>query len=347
MANLVHASHELFRRPADERFESLADICRHCLHIKEQSRRIKEPGCELRPMLDDGQLALKINGHPSYRLNDWSFSQLCSLAGVGRDTLNRLQPETAVKVFDETLRQRTDDETEYQALVFDNTFIRSINGERYKRLWNADLVAMLMEFATDFTPPQKGFNGATGLYAGDQDMFCFMIDPAGWTEIGGEAFAPGFFIWNSEVGRRTVGVSTFWFQAVCQNHIVWDAVNVVEFTRKHTGKVCNSLSEIRAAIETLVAKRDERKDGFARVVTKAMETTYGDDAEGVQKLLAKAGFTRQMAKLASELAQEQGRFTIWSVVDALTRIARDETKYAGSRNEIDQQAASLLALASV
>ena len=55
-------------------------------------------------------------------------------------------------------------------------------------------------------------------------MFCFLIDPAGWTEIGGQAFAPGFFVWNSEVGSRSVGIETFWFQAVCQNHIVWDAV---------------------------------------------------------------------------------------------------------------------------
>jgi hypothetical protein len=36
-------------------------------------------------------------------------------------------------------------------------------------------------------------------------MFCFLIDPTGWTEINGEAFAPGFFLWNSEVGKRSVG----------------------------------------------------------------------------------------------------------------------------------------------
>ena len=78
---------------------------------------------------------------------------------------------------------------------------------------------MLREFAVDFQPPPKGFNGATGLYAGEQDMFCFLLDPAGWAEIDGEAFAPGFFVWNSEVGKATVGISTFWFQAICQNHV--------------------------------------------------------------------------------------------------------------------------------
>jgi hypothetical protein len=107
----------------------------------------------------------------------------------------------------------------------------------------------------DFQPPQQGFNGATGLYCGEQDLFAFLIDPLGWTEIGGEAFAPGFFIWNSEVGRRSVGIQTFWFEAVCANHIVWDAVEVVEFTRKHTANVHEALGEVRTIIENLIAKR--------------------------------------------------------------------------------------------
>ena len=64
-----------------------------------------------------------------------------------------------------------------------------------------------------------------------------MIDPTGWAEIDGQAFAPGFFVWNSEVGKRSLGIQTFWFQKVCQNHIVWDATEVVDFSRKHTANV--------------------------------------------------------------------------------------------------------------
>ena len=97
-------------------------------------------------------------------------------------------------------------------------------------------------------------------------MFCFLIDPTGWVEIAGEAFAPGFFVWNSEVGRRSVGILTFWFQSVCANHIVWDATEVVEYARRHTGKADNAFTEIRRIIESLVAKRDSRKDAFAAVV---------------------------------------------------------------------------------
>jgi Domain of unknown function (DUF932) len=204
---------------------------------------------------------------------------------------------------------------------------------------------MLREFATDFTPPQKAAQGGPGLYCGEQDMFVFMIDPTGWAEIEDQAFAPGFFIWNSEVGKRSIGVETFWFRAVCANHLVWDAVEVVEFSRKHTAKVHEAFGEMRRLIETLVQKRDERRDGFVRVMKKAMETRLGDNAEEVSKVLTQAGVQRALVKRALEIAQSQGRFTIFALVDALTRIA-GEMKNAGERTDADEKASRLLALAA-
>lgn len=343
MANLTRARDELFQRAPDECFGSLAQLSEHCRDTKDACHRLREPADQFSPVFEDGQIKMKINGYGAFTLNNWSFGQCCSLAGVAKDTLNRLRPSTAATVLTETLQQRADDDLELQALVFDDRQLRSINGESYKRLWNADLVAVLQEFATDFQPPQPGVTGGTGLYAGEQDLFCFMIDPNGWIEVNDEAFAPGFFVWNSEVGRRTVGVSTFWFQSCCQNHIVWDAIDVVEFTRKHTGKVRESLNQIRDAIQKLVEKRDERKDGFATVVEKAMKQKYGDDAEEVQSLLTKAGFTKALAKKATEKARQKGAFSIFAVVDALTQLAR-ESNFVGLRMDADQKAASLLSL---
>ena len=224
--------------------------------------------------------------------------------------------------------------------------LRSIHAASYTRLHNADLLDVVQEVATDFQPPPKGFNGATGLYGGEQDMFCFLIDPAGWTEIDGEAFAPGFFLWNSEVGcrsrrHRDVLVS----RRSVPNHIVWDATEVVEFSRKHTANVHDALSEIRRAIEALVRKRDERRDGFVKAVQRAMQTTLGTDAEEVQKVLSQHGVARGLAKEAIAIAQEKGRFTIFAMVDALTRIAGKMVN-AGERLGVDQKAAQLLALAA-
>ena len=169
-------------------------------------------------------------------------------------------------------------------------FVRQLDLDSYTRLWTLAVVNLIRDCATDFQPPQKGMNGATGLYAGEEDMFSFLIDPTGWTEIEGQAFAPGFFVWNSEVGKRSVGISTFWFQAVCQNHIVWDAVEVVELTRKHTAGVGSVLTDVRRSIDALVRRRDERRDGFVKVMTKAMREKLGDDAEGVMKERARTVF---------------------------------------------------------
>jgi hypothetical protein len=340
--NLTRASQELFKRTPDETFPSLQALMSYCRDQKAEGKDRWLPPRGLRATPEDGRLVLAPDEGERFAMNDWSFTQLCGLAKVSKETVNRLTPETASRVFAETLPDTNKPVQLYHA----GTWLRSVHGVNYTRLYNADVVAMLMEFAVDFGPPPVGLNGATGLYAGEQDMFCFLIDPTGWAEVEGEAFAPGFFVWNSEVGKRSVGVSTFWFQAVCRNHIVWDATDVLEITRKHTGKVGEALADIRRAVEQLVEKRDSRRDGFVSVIKKAMETTLGDDADEVLKILAEKGIAKSLAKHAVDLARAQGRFTVFSVVDALTRLAGDAL-YAGERHEADQKAASLLKLVAV
>ncbi|MBI1826060.1 MAG: DUF932 domain-containing protein [Planctomycetes bacterium] len=339
MQNLTHAHNELFRRGADESFPSLLALWDHCQKRRESSIDHWHPPQSLRPSVQEGRFTLAFNGDRPFEMNDWSFAQLCRLAGVSKDTLNRLTPQTAGRVLDETLPTS---EKPVQILTAGES-VRSIHGVAYTRLWDVDLLTMLREFATDFTPPQEASTGGTGLYCGEQDMFCFMIDPTGWAEIDGEAFAPGFFLWNSEVGRRSVGVQTFWFQSCCQNHIVWDAIDVAEFSRKHTANVHESLNQIRTMIADLVELRDQRRDGFVNVIKKAMSTTLGINTEEVLKILDRQGITKTLAKQALELARQRGRFTIFSVVDALTRLSV-KYSHAGERAEADEKAGRLLSL---
>ena len=87
MANLTHANRELFKRPPDERFASLADLSVHCQATKDCSRRVKEVSTEFRPVLHEGRMALKVNGNAPCFMNDWSFNQLCSIAGAAKDTV--------------------------------------------------------------------------------------------------------------------------------------------------------------------------------------------------------------------------------------------------------------------
>ncbi len=361
MTCLTRARNELFRRTPDECFPSLIALWEHCQKRRESSLDHWHPPQSLHPTVNDRGLALAFGGEDPFHMNEWSFAQLCRLAGVSKDTINRISPQTACRAPEETLPSS---EKPVQILTKDSS-IRSIHGVAYTRLWDVDLLTMLREFATDFQPPQQagGSRGpavvsdedipfdpdpeppsGTGLYCGEQDMFVFMIDPLGWTEIDGQAFAPGFFVWNSEVGRRSVGVQTFWFQKVCANHLVWDAVEVVEFKRKHTANVHESLSEIRRIVASLVEKRDQRRDGFAQTIRKAMEAKLGATADEVMELLNRRGITKTLAKNAVETARRKGAMTVFAVVDALTRLS-GKMANAGERAEADEKAGQLLALA--
>ncbi len=349
MQNLTRAHHELFRRHPDERFGSLSDLWQHCQNTKQWStvRWVSPAEFAVEPS-DDG-LSLQVQGQPM-TLTDWSFMQLCSLARVSKDTVNRLSPETAARVFTETWPIGS---KPLQVFAAEDS-IRSVHQASYTRLYNAELLAAVREFAVGFQPPQEastdpsdgnGTPPATGLYCGEQDMFCFLIDPTGWVEIEGEAFAPGFFVWNSEVGRRTLGIQTFWFQAVCQNHIVWDAVDVCEYSRKHTANVHEALNNIQQMLARLVGLRDQRRDTFVNVIKKAMSTTLADKAEDMIEVLRKHGIQKAVANQALKIAQQQGKFTIYAFVDALTRLAGQEQN-AGDRTEADVKASTLLALAA-
>ncbi|MBA3312946.1 MAG: DUF932 domain-containing protein, partial [Planctomycetaceae bacterium] len=251
-------------------------------------------------------------------------------------------PKTAGKALEETLPYPPGGKP-YQVLSTGD-LIRSVHGTAYTRLWNADLLTAVAEAAPGFTAPPKADAGGSGLYCGEQDLFAFLIDPDGWVEIQGEQFAPGFFVWNSEVGRRSLGLQTFWFQRVCGNHIVWDVTDVTEFSRKHTANVRDGLDEIRRRIEALAATRDARRDGFAAVLKTATATRLGDDSESVLKALSRESVPKDLATQAVAAVEERKAFSVFSLVDALTRLTQT-FRYAGDRTELDQKVAALFALA--
>lgn len=338
MTTLTRANQELFRRTPDESFSTFEDLLEHCKRQRDNSIDVWERPQDL--TITHDLSICHVDGTELF-FNDWSFSQTCRMAGISKETINRLSRKTASRAVEETLPRS---EKPLQFLVTGDQ-IRSVHGVAYTRLWNAELLDVVKQCAPDFGPPQKAMdNVGTGLYCGEQDMFAFLIDPLGWAEIDGQAFAPGFFVWNSEVGKRSLGVQSFWFQKVCQNHIVWDATEVTEFSRKHTANVRNGLEEIRQVISELVKKRDQRRDSFVTTIRNAMTQRLGADRDEVTKVLQTEKIPKQLISDALEIARAEGGFTIFSVVDALTKLSQ-RVNYAGDRAQLDARVGQLLSLA--
>ena len=342
MSHLTRAHQELFTREPDECFDNLNDLVVHCEQQRSESQELWWPVDSLRAEgLNPHELLLTGSDDRQLRLNDWSFSQLCGLCGVHKGTVNRLRSDTASQVFHETLPRSG----KPLQLLATGDHVRAIHGVSYTRLYNAELLDAVLTAAPGFEPPPRAFNGATGLYCGEQDLFAFLIDPNGWIDIHGEQFAPGLFCWNSEVGRRSLGVQTFWYQRICGNHIVWDVTDVNEFTRKHTANVRESLEVIRSMVHELAKKRDERRSGFVSVVERAMGTRLATTSDATINEITRHGFTRSLAEQAVTSAEQtSGGLTIFAIVDALTRLTQ-KAAYAGDRAALDQKAGALLSLA--
>ncbi|HJT79257.1 MAG TPA: hypothetical protein VJ739_18825, partial [Gemmataceae bacterium] len=130
MSNLTRAHFELFRRTPDECFSSLRELGEHCRAQKEQSCDRWHLPQAIRPRLSPvDRLLLEAGTDGAFSLNAWSFGQLCQLAKVSKDTVNRLSAETAARVFEETLPAGK----RPLQLLTEGESVRSIHGTAYTR----------------------------------------------------------------------------------------------------------------------------------------------------------------------------------------------------------------------
>ena len=339
MVNLMRANSELLKRSPDECFPSLAALRNHCFSQRERATEVWSKPQAVAAVIDQGHLALNFEDGQARRLNEWSFGQLCNLCGVSAKTINRLSPKTATTAIEETLPSAD------RPIQFLNGTdqVRSIHGISYTRLWNSELLDVVAKFDSEFQPPQPAQRHyGTGLYAGEQDLFAFLVDDNGWVDIGDDRFAPGFFIWNSEVGCRSVGIQTFWYQHICGNHIVWDCIDVNEFSRKHTSSVRDAIGEIERMITSLVRVKTQRQEQFAKKIRDAKRQQLGCDAEEVTKRLRQQGIPMGIVKNAAKVVGDNHSAFAW--VDALTR-SSGLIQFAGARASMDQKIGKILSLA--
>jgi hypothetical protein len=212
----------------------------------------------------------------------WSFGQLCSLASPGNspasyfretnmpspmiaDCLNyNLRFTRGVEDIGVLLTEKG---------LHDNE-LRSVNGPNYGRIYDADAVDSLVDKFGDGVngtwrvPGEFGQRVAvtkdnTTLYASDRDMFVFLADEEYRIEIPGRrdgksgSFARGFFVWNSEVGKTTLGAGFFLFDYVCCNRIVWGASDYTEIRIRHTKGAPEPLCASRRSLQSLSNSRSK------------------------------------------------------------------------------------------
>jgi hypothetical protein len=179
-------------------------------------------------------------------------------------------------------------------------------------------------------------------------MFAFLADEDRRIEMpnrrDGKAgsLARGFFVWNSEVGSKSIGIAFFLFDYVCGNRIVWGVEEFREIRMRHTASAPHRwFDEIMPAIQVF-------DDASTQPVEQLLIAAQQKKVDDLDKFLAQRHFSKaQIAGFrAAHIAEENRPIeTVWDVTTAMTAYAKG-VGFQDGRVELERAAGKILQLAA-
>jgi hypothetical protein len=358
MANDMRVSNQWASRPNDQRFLTIDD-----LYTKVAARRLE---CSVKDVaLDAMQLGLSDDGdglvlsdksgEVSGLLNNWSFGQLCQRAKAPAGYLRSLPAQLAAIPLQwslETHELNSDEGNDARILVRKNgeTWTSAITSTTYGRIWDADVVRAIRDNVdmSQWKVPASSYGAhdpkrATTLYASDRDVFIFLVNEGNVVEADGEAVNRGFYVWNSETGSKSFGISTFTYDYVCDNRIIWGQSNLTEMTIRHTAGGPHRFVE--KALPQLSAYAQSSSLQIGATIRAAKAKEVGKDKKSVLEWMRAKGFSTTLAGKAYDAAERDPRGynprTVWGLVQGATDVAHD-VAHTDDRVVIEARAGSLL-----
>jgi hypothetical protein len=357
------------KRPADERFTDLPSMKAMMDASRENSVENVVPNrrVQFAPHPDNPVKGLTIEGSNGFiDPTHFSFGQLASLVSAPAGYLRSLPAPLAADALNYgmkfnrdvqdigMLRTRAADENGR-----DHVQLRAATGPNYGRVWNNDIIGMLMDKVGDGrtgdfrVPGEFGKEVAvtkdnTTLYGSDRDMFVFLADETNRIEMPNRrngkpgTLARGFFVWNSEVGSQSLGAAFFLFDYACSNRIVWGAEGFKEIRLRHTAGAPDRWME--NIVPVLKDYADSAAAPIEQTIQIAQSKRVDDD---LTKFLKERKFTMSQIRGAEEAhMREESRpiETLWDAVTGVTAYAKS-IKNQDDRVSVERSAGKLLDLA--
>jgi hypothetical protein len=333
----------------------------HFATVETQSRELVLASRELsvEPTSVTGLAVRRRDGEHFYAPTNWAFNQVAQLAEAPAGYLATLPAPIVADCVNYGLQfKRSIEDVKLLLQRNGESVLRAANGPNYGRVWNHEILDTLVkrfgngrdgdwkvpgEFGRDVPVTKQN----TTLFASDRDMFVFLADEKNRIELPGRraglmgTFARGFFVWNSEVGSKKLGLAMFLFDYACCNRIVWGAQGYSEISLRHTASAPERwLDELTPA---LASYADAATDPVTAIIKGAQQRRL----DKVDEFLA-GRFSPRMAGAMQAVHQlEEGRpvETVWDAVTAATAYARS-IPYQDKRVELERKAGELLARAS-
>lgn len=341
MAVLDIAQRELFSRPPEEHFPDFPTL-RAAAH--EQKRRCETLDArDTTVYLQDDGTTVAFGG-ARLRLTHYSLAQIAAMARVPMPLLERLDVETRVRVLNQTFPRNH----RYRTALADGDRLRCITSDRYTRVWDIDLLAEVERWLLPcgFVPARPTINtDARGtnimgsdkpaLFRSDRDSFFFFYGARDPGDDGFGGLRKGIVVFNSEVGAKSFGFSTFYFRDMCSNFLIWDATGQTTRRARHTSAVKDVVRDFR---EQLIRVGPELTTAELDAFEVARTTRFVPEGPGeaecaVQRLVKEFRMPEAEALEVADLVrapENPGEYTLWGVVNGITSAATSRP-YASDR----------------
>lgn len=364
MSTLTRASTQWATRPQDEKFSSLADLHQAALGYRERARKAVIATKDLHPVVLEDQVSgepkgVGLNGKTGVTapVTHWAFGQLARIADAPAEYLRGLPAPLAVQCLEAGIANPKAQHDPQTLVLLDqngSATVRALTSTRYTRIFNSDVTARLIRLSEErpeWQPAPAAFDGARGLYLGDRDMFAFLVDnDRRIFEKSNGGLSRGFFVENSEVGASSFVITTFLYEYVCGNHIVWGAKAIRELRLRHVG--ANDEKAFNAFQATVVEYMESSAEDEEALIGKARSFRIAEDKDSVlDKVfgLRQPALTRKVLEQSYALSEQFSDWygdprTAWAVANGITQYSQSKN-YANQRNELDRAAGRVLDMA--
>ena len=359
---LYAASNQWATRPADERFQSLAEMHAATLAYRKSAREKTVKWTDLRVESVDTDLHLIGRAGVPARLTNYAFGQIANRVGAPASYLRTLPATLAAQNLNHGLKENSPSTTDASLLFHQNgeLVLRAATSDQYSRIWNHEIIERLITLSQRFNliPGQQTFswsgekfvadpNAQKSLYASDHDMFAFLMDPdKSVVDPTGQPLRRGIITVNSEVGDKSLSVMGFYFRDVCCNHIIWGAEQIAEIRMTHRGDIAGRFMDAQVEIRKYLGSAASLTESQMRKLTvriagtkdEVLAKVFGIKSVGLSYKALEASYDSVQPE------QDGDPKTAWGLAQGITRYSQ-RTPYADERTTLDRAAGKLLDVA--
>lgn len=364
-----NVSRQWMSRPDDQRFLSLDTLAEH---VNNRSASAVQKIVDVKNIVIEASFSdpekLTLN-HEGVNLSptNWSFGQLSSLASSPAGYLRKLPASIAAINLQYGLQSLR---SENAKLYYSDDELYAATGTEYGRVHDIELVHAVQKIAgsgtgetrwkipgvmdwstskhNPFVNPTKD---TTTLYASDRDVFMFLVDDTHPIEIGKlpngdpDLIFRGFYVWNSEVGSKTLGISTFMLRGVCQNRNIWGQEDKHSLIIRHSKNAPNRFAQ--EAEPALLDYSTQSSTGILYNINQARSAVVASNDDERTNYLKTNGFNAKQAQhiINTVIKEEDVKpKSVWDFVQGITAVARD-LKHTDERIQLEMLAGKMMSKA--